>query len=424
MKKRVMAVLLCTVLLAGMVLTGCTGKGEKKQETSGDEKVNLKFYTWSDEESYMTEVVDNYNNSQDKVEVELVTLPSDSDAYNDKLTTMLSAGSDADIVGIRSIDQVLQYQEAGALYDMSELVAESDLDISNYGATWDATYPDGKISAMPTRTTCWMLFYNKGILEKAGITMPEQPTWDDYQEISQKLTSGDGTKYGGTWLDWGVYHALATQKGTYLNDDDLTDVKGSLEYVNTLLNEDKSHVPLAELKSNDSQYLSDFENGRTGMLINGEWLINMLMADEESGATAIDWEVAPMPVSEGVEPGTTWGAFQFAAIPKDAKYPEESFDFMQYMCGDGGAAVLPKHGMLPAYASETAQGSFDEAVGKESASEVIFNAKKVPETPSYNKYNEVLSAFNEHAELYLNGEKDIDETMDNFEKQRQEIMSK
>lgn len=419
-KRRALPVLLC-VAAAVFLLGGC-GKAEEKVESAmTDEKVNLKFYIWSDEENYMTEVADNYNKSQDKTHVEIVTIPNES--YDDKLKVMLSAGSDADIVDIRTVGEVLQFENSGALLDLTDKVQESSLDISNYGAAWDSIYTTGTISALPTRTTCWMLFYNSDMFKDAGIQMPEQPTWDEYREMSKKFTSGDGTQYGGTWVDWGIYPALATQKGIYLNDDDLTEVQASLEYVNELLNVDKSHTPLAEIKSNDSQWLSDFENKRTAMVVNGEWLINMLLTDQKAGKTDINWEVAPMPVGDGVEAGTTWGSFQFAGIPKDAKHPEESFDFLQYLCGDGGASVLPAYGMLPAYASEAAQDTFDKTVGKESASKIAFNAKKVQEIPAYGKYSELDRAFREHAELYLFGEKNIEDTMENFKKQREDIMS-
>jgi len=420
MIKRIAALFL-SVTLGCTMLAGCgTEKEASEDQVSEDGTVNLKFYIWSDEENYMKEVAENYNKSQDKVSVEVVSIPNDS--YDDKLKVMLSAGSDADIVDIRSIDQVLQYDTSGALLDLTDYVQSSDLDVSNYGASWDLTYPDGKVAALPTRTTCWMLFYNVDMLEEAGIEMPEQPTWEDYRQMAKELTNAEDNQYGGCWLDWNVYQVLATQKGTYLNDDDITDVKSSLEYINTLLNVDKSHTPLAEIVGNDSKYLADFENGKTAMLINGEWLINMLMTDAEAGKTDINWEIAPMPIEEGMDAGTTWGSFQFAGIPKDAKHPEESFDFLQYLCGEGGAAVLPKYGMLPTYSSEAAEQAFDEAVGKESATKVVFNSKKIPEAPSYEKYNEILTVFSENAELYLFGEKDIDQTMDNFNKQREEIM--
>ena len=113
-KKRIAAGIMSVIMAAGM-LAGCGGSGGNKEAESAkteDGKVNLKFYIWSDEENYMTEIAENYNKSQDKVTVEVVSIANDS--YDDKLKVMLSAGSDADIVDIRTMNQVQQFQDSGA----------------------------------------------------------------------------------------------------------------------------------------------------------------------------------------------------------------------------------------------------------------------------------------------------------------------
>ena len=387
--KKMTALMLSAAMITGM-LAGCGGsKSEStgsdsaatEDSASADGKVNLKFYIWSDEENYMKEVAENYNKSQDKVSVEVISIANDS--YDDKLKVMLSAGSDADIVDIRTLNQVQQFKASGAILDLTDKV--------------------------------------KDILKEAGITMPEQMTWDEYADMAKELTTDD--RFGGEWINWDIYHALATQKSVYLNSDDVSAVQESLEFINRLMNVDKSHVSLAELQATDAQYLADFENGKVAMMPQGEWLINMLNTDIKDGKTNINWNVAPMPVPDGVEAGTTWGQYQFAGIPKDAKHQEESFDFLKYLCGEDGSSVLPKYGMLPAYSGDEAKEAFREVVGKDNIVDVAFNAKKVLETPPYEKYSELLTALKENAELYLLGEKDIDEIMSNFEKQRQEIMN-
>lgn len=435
MKLRRLAAVLMTAALTAGTLAGCGGREEaagngttrqnaaesaEASEVNGD-KINLKYYIWTDGENYTKEIAESFNSSQDRIQVEVISMPNET--YDDKLKVMLSAGSDADLVNIRSLSLLTQFQQAEALLDITDRVKEGNIDVSKYGSMWDACYPDGKVSGLPMRSSCWMLFYNVDLLKEAGLTMPEQLTWEEYADMAVQLTSGDGMRYGGCFVDWKIYQAIATQMGTYLNDDDISNEKTGLEILNRLFNEDKSHVPLAEVKANDSQYLSDFENGRVAMLPQGEWLFNMLMTDTEAGKTTVNWDVAPIPVPEGVEAGTTWGATQFTAIPKDSKHAAEAYEFLEYLCGDGGAEVLPRYGILPAYSSDAGEDSFHEVVGKENATKTVFNAKRLPEAPAYEKYNDLVEAFTEHAELYLYGEKDIDETMANFEKQRAQIMS-
>lgn len=109
------------------------------------------------------------------------------------------------------------------LMDLTDLVKNSELDISKYGAMWDSSYPDGQIFALPTRTTCWMLFYNPDLLEEAGVEMPEQLTWTEYAEMAKKLTKGDGPdkQWGGYWVDWHTQF-MATRRESYVNADDVS----------------------------------------------------------------------------------------------------------------------------------------------------------------------------------------------------------
>ena len=206
--KRVLAMAVTAVMTCSL-LAGCGGKTESAgtvdsgtgtaaqdtaaADTKGGEKTNLKFYIWSDEENYISKVVEQYNAQSDSVHVEMISIANDS--YDDKLKVMMAAGDEADIVDIRGLAQVTQYRDTGSLMDLTELVKNSELDISKYGAMWDSSYPDGQIFALPTRTTCWMLFYNPDLLAEAGVEMPEQLTWTEYAEMAKKLTAGEAVSY-------------------------------------------------------------------------------------------------------------------------------------------------------------------------------------------------------------------------------------
>lgn len=428
MKKAVVAAL-ATVMACGL-FTGCAdnSSGNSNSGAAPDsvpkaaegEKVNLKFYTWSDEENYITQLIEQYNAQSDKAHVELVSIANDS--YEDKLKVMMAAGDEADIVSLKRLSQMKQYRETGSLLDLSEMVKKSDLDISKYGAMWDSSYPDGQIYALPTRTTCWMLFYNTDLFQKAELEMPEQMTWTEYGELAKKLTVGEGPdkQWGGYWVDW-YTQFYATQKGVYVNADDVTAVQESLELLNGFYNVDHSHMSLGEMKATDMQYMAEFENGKVAMMPQGEWALNMLLSDAKAGKTDVNWEIAPMPVPEGVESGTTWGEFSFVGINSKTKYAEECFDFLQYLCGPEGAALYSQAGIIHAYTDAAAESAYKQAVNKDSVS-VIFNAKKVQGAPEADNYGRIIDLYNECADLYLLGEKTIEETIDNFLTKREELL--
>ena len=79
--------------------------------------------------------------------------------------------------------------------------------------------------------------------------------------------------------------------------------------------------------------------------------------------------------------------------------------------------------MVHAYTDEGAEAAYKEAVGKDSVS-VIFNAKKVQESPASSNFDQILNIYKENAELYLLGENSIEETMDKFLQQRADLMGK
>jgi ABC-type sugar transport system, periplasmic component len=55
---------------------------------------------------------------------------------------------------------------------------------------------DGKQYALPFYAESQMLFYRKDLLEKAGLTMPESPTWDEVENIAAKLNDPANGMYG------------------------------------------------------------------------------------------------------------------------------------------------------------------------------------------------------------------------------------
>ena len=288
--KRVLAMAVTAVMTCSL-LAGCGGKTESAgtvdsgtgtaaqdtaaADTKGGEKTNLKFYIWSDEENYISKVVEQYNAQSDSVHVEMISIANDS--YDDKLKVMMAAGDEADIVDIRGLAQVTQYRDTGSLMDLTEMVKNSELDISKYGAMWDSSYVLGGYNG---KIKTWNLFYNPDLLAEAGVEMPEQLTWTEYAEMAKKLTAGEGPdkQWGGYWVDWHTQF-MATQQGVYVNADDVTAVQDSLELLNQLYNVDKSHMSLGEMKATDTQYLADFENKRVALMPQGEWMINMLLRE-------------------------------------------------------------------------------------------------------------------------------------------------
>ena len=55
---------------------------------------------------------------------------------------------------------------------------------------------DGKLYAAPFYGESSMIMYRKDLVAKAGMTMPQQPTWGEVYDIAKAITEGNDGVYG------------------------------------------------------------------------------------------------------------------------------------------------------------------------------------------------------------------------------------
>lgn len=389
--------------------------------TMSDNKIVLDYYIWKDEESYITPVIDAYCALKPSVKINLHVLKSST--YDDEMKKLFQSNTKIDLFGIRGISSMVQFKDMGASLDLTSYILNNDMDVTAYGSMFNDIAIDGKYYGIPTRSTCWFLLYNKDLFDKTGLDYPGQMTWDEYRKLAISITRGEGNNkiYGGYWVPW-CYNFAALQQSSYLIDDDLTYTRDSLKLLNDFYNIDKSHVEYPIVNDDTTNYLTDFEKGNIAMMPQGEWVINMLLQDEKQGISNINWDIAPMPVCKGQEPGITWGQYQFVSIASRSAYPKEAFDFIQFLCGEEGARIYADYGIIHAYCNDEIKKEYLNSVGKKSAS-ILFKAKKVQEEVAVSGYEDIKQALKDCAKEYLLGNKSIDETMNEFEKKRDKILN-
>lgn len=383
--------------------------------------VVLDYYIWSDEKSYIEPVISAYCALYTNVTINLHVI--DPLTYEKEIQTLLSSDTKIDLLGVKGISQLVQVHNQGQLLDLTSYIKKDDMEVTAYGSMFNDIAVDGRYYGIPTRSTCWFLLYNKDLFDQADIDYPEQMTWEEYRKLSIALTKGEGNDkiYGGYWVPW-CYNFAALQQSSYLIDDDLTYTRESLELLNKFYNEDKSHFAYSTVIGQDTRYRTEFEKGSIAMMPQGEWIINMLLEDHLKGLTDVNWDIAPMPVFEGQDPGITWGQYQFVSIATDTDYPKEAFNFVQFLCGEEGARIYAQNGIIHAYSNEEIKQIYLNSVGKTSAS-IFFETKRVQEQLALPGYEEVTEAFKQCAKQYLLGDSTIDEAMASFEKMRNEILN-
>ncbi len=413
------------ISMSAVLLGGCSSAPETQLPTeSSSGPLTLTVCVWADELTYVTAAADAYNAISKDVTVRV--LPLSNDDYDQHIDTVLTDSNTYDLVGIKGIAKTVQLANKDLILDLTDYVRDSiahnTIDTAAYGNMFnDITYQD-RYYAIPTRTTCWALFYNKELFDQAGLPYPGQMTWREYAALAGQLTDTENNVYGGYFLPW-IPNCIALQGGTYLTDDNTAPLKNSLLFLNSLY--ETSHVTyyeMEEIEDPPEDVYNTFEEGRVAMVPNGEWMVNLLLQDEASGKSIPDWDIAPMPVGPGQEDGTTWGQYQYMSICSSTRHPAEAFDFLLFLCGEGGAEIYANHAIIPAYSDDQIAASYQKAAGHDSA-HYFFESRKIQEQLPIPGYQETIEVFNREAKSYFAGEQTLDEAMEHFETQRTDIFN-
>jgi len=109
-------------------------------------------------------------------------------------TDIATKGGQFDVLTIGAYETPI-WGKAGWLAPMDDLGDDYDYaDI--FEPVRNSLSSDGKLYAVPFYAESSFTFYRKDLFDAAGLTMPEQPTYDDITKFAEKLTDKSKEQYG------------------------------------------------------------------------------------------------------------------------------------------------------------------------------------------------------------------------------------
>src|SRR5690606_39796467 len=169
---------------------------------------------------------------------------------------------------------------------------------TRFSRDWSSDVCSSDLSyyALPYRQDFWLLYYNKGLFEKAGIKLDGVMTWDDYAKHAAALTQGDGNK-----KVYGTYHhtsrsVIQAISAAQTGGDQLGGDYGLFaDQYNMALNLQKNGHALdfGTATAQQADYRTMFETGATAMIPMGTWYISGILEAKEKGESQVDWGLAP-----------------------------------------------------------------------------------------------------------------------------------
>ncbi|GAA0134891.1 sugar ABC transporter substrate-binding protein [Paenibacillus sp. YSY-4.3] len=412
-----LGITLAAVLLLSM-LAGCSGNsggknanateppaannnGTAAKEPSAN-PVTLKWALWDWEATaYYQPLIDAYKAKNPNVTIEYVDLGSTD--YMTMLSTQLSGGADLDILTVKDIPGYANLVKQNHLEPLKKYMSEQGIDASLYGGTVEQIQMNDEVYALPFRSDFWVIYYNKDLFDKAGVPYPTNDmTLEQYDELARTMTSGSGSNkvYGAHYHTW----RSAVQLFGIL-DGQHTVVDGEYDFLKLtyerILKQQQDGIVMdyATLKTSSTHYSGVFYNNSVAMMNMGSWFIATQIEKVKSGESqATNWGIVKYPHPEGVEPGTTLGTITSLAVNKKSANKEAALDFMKFVTGEEGAAVIAATGTIPAIKNDEVVNSIASVEGfpaDDASKEALTTAKTYLEMPLHEKSADIEVILNE-----------------------------
>jgi len=339
MNKKFGLILIALTLLASLLLGACAATGTTAAPAAttvapageattaapaSGEKVKIRFATWDADETatFQQQLVDQYNASQDKVEVTL-------ESYGDEYDTKISAGMGAkDAPDVMYMWNYSQYQDA--LEPLDGYIAKEGQAYKDnfYEALLTYNSLNGQVLGIPVGYTTHVVYYNKAIFDQAGVEYPKAGwTWDDLKSTAAKLTDPANDVVGFSFsgqpdpYDFEMY--FWSNGSGYLNADKTT--AGAL-------NSDKNVEVLSMFQgmlkdkiaiTTEGSGATEMKSGKVAMFINGAWSISSL---KEAG---IDFGVVELP-QFGSQKAVSIISTSGITMYKESANKDAAWDFIKF----------------------------------------------------------------------------------------------
>lgn len=409
-RKLAFVALLVTIVAA----FGFSGGRQEMSPAEETGPVTITYYLW-DDPTYR-QIVDAFNESQDRVFVDAQYLQAGD--YEAKLTTLLAGGAEMDaFMQKRQFDMFSHYAN-GYIEPLDDLIAAHNYDTDQIAAYQSALQIDGTWVAVPFRGGSYLTYYNTKLFEAAGEHTPDyyvergEWTWDKFEEVAERMATGDGEIYGGLIYTWGNQTFLpAIQTGAqFITADGQVVVDDSiLESLRRRLRlEQSGAIPtLVDLKVTRTHYSQAFYNGNLAMMIIGEWFPGMMLKAREDdllqGFTWDDWGVTRLP-SQTPDHFATVGNPTFNHVHADSDKKDAAFEFIAWMGSAAGAQVVARAGFLPPVVDDSVRAILADAIPDEQS--LAYFVEDAPRMPIfYNRYGTRIDLFTgELVERYMVGD--------------------
>ncbi|WP_194387065.1 extracellular solute-binding protein [Klebsiella variicola] len=313
-------------LLAMLVISG---------SVSAATQINALFMTQAAySENDIRAMTSDFEKQHPDVKVNLEFVPYE--ALHDKIVAARGAGGNGYDVVLFDAIWPAEFSRFDLLQDVSSRIAADEREKIFPGAMNTVVY-QGKTLGMPWILDTKYLYYNKAMLDKAGIKTPPA-SWQQVMDDAKVLKDKGIVKYPLVW-SWSQAEALVCDYTTlvsgfggsfYQNGKLDFSTPASLKAVTlmkTSLDQGLSNPASREYLEEDVR--KAFSNGDATFALNWTYMYNMAN-DPKQSKVAGDVGIVPAPGDTPDKPGAVNGSMGLG-IAKASQHPEEAWQYIHYL---------------------------------------------------------------------------------------------
>ena len=375
MKKRLISALLIAAMTLSLV--ACGGSKEDTTEEAqtgeaGELSGEITFVAWGSEQEIACD--------EKACEAFMAKYPGTTvnfEALNDDYATTVETrfiGGESPDVIYGHPQTLLNWMREGMLmpitdvYDSHEELWNEEVFFTNL---YDSYLYDGEYYAIPVGADTFVLYYNKDMLDAAGIAYPTaETTWEEFAEMCKALTVRDEEgipqtlgidSVTGNWMY--ILYSLGGKVLDNINDPSkvVFESPEALEMLNWINDNYKAEGGFSP-SEDDSTFLSGgFSAGEYAFYISGVYDIVWLRDIQDFA-----WDIAPIPQTMDQE-GDTPILYAGYAVSSQSENPELAKEFAYFMSTYDAQVIMAETGLITSARKDVAYS--DEVLKVEGAPE-------------------------------------------------------
>lgn len=283
----------------------------------------------------MQGLMDDFYKANPDIKVEWVTL--EENVLRQKVTTDIATkGGQYDVMTIGTYEVPIWGKQGWLLpldmpadYDMNDILP----------AIRGGLSLDGKLYAAPFYGESSMIMYRTDLMEKAGLTMPAEPTWDDVKAAAKAMTDKEHEVYGiclrgkaGWGENMAFLSSMANSYGAKWFDMDWKPQFDGAAWKATLtdyLDMMTNYGPPGASSNGFNENLALFQQGHCGMWIDATVAASFVTNPKDSTvADKVGFALAPN--KAGVDKHANWLWAWTLAIPAGTQKVDAALKFVEW----------------------------------------------------------------------------------------------